>query len=78
VKPKNYEAPRYKLSPHSYHFIPLRSKYFPQYPVLRHPQSVLFPDCDGLNYGSLCINLSALDSKRVNILNCMVAYIARI
>jgi hypothetical protein len=26
-----------QLSPTSYHFIPLRSKYFPQHPVLKHP-----------------------------------------
>jgi hypothetical protein len=28
-----------QVSPASYHFIPLRSKYFPQHPVLKHPQS---------------------------------------
>jgi hypothetical protein len=31
------------LSPLSRYFIPLRSKYSPQHPVLKHPQSVLFP-----------------------------------
>jgi hypothetical protein len=32
-----------QFSPASYHFIPLRSKYSPQNPVLIHPQSILFP-----------------------------------
>jgi hypothetical protein len=27
-----------QFSPTSYHFIPLRSKYYPQDPVLKHPQ----------------------------------------
>jgi hypothetical protein len=30
-----------QFSPTSYHFIPLRSKYSPQQPVLKYPQSVL-------------------------------------
>jgi hypothetical protein len=30
-------------SPASLHFLTLRSKYSPQPPVLRHPQSVFFP-----------------------------------
>jgi hypothetical protein len=30
----------------SCHFIPLRSKYSPKHPVLKHPQSVLFPWCE--------------------------------
>jgi hypothetical protein len=29
-------------SPASRHFLPLRSKYSPQHPVLRYPQPVLF------------------------------------
>jgi hypothetical protein len=33
-------------SPASHHF-PLRSKYSPQHPVLRHPQSLFFPYCEG-------------------------------
>jgi hypothetical protein len=32
-----------QLPPTSYHFIPLRSKYFPQYSVLKHPQSMCVP-----------------------------------
>jgi hypothetical protein len=28
-----------EFSPTSYHLIPLRSKYSPQHPVLKHPQS---------------------------------------
>jgi hypothetical protein len=32
-----------QLSPASYHFIPLRSKYSPQHPVLKHPPSMFLP-----------------------------------
>jgi hypothetical protein len=32
-----------KFSSVSYHFLPLRSKYSPQHPVLKHPQSMFFP-----------------------------------
>jgi hypothetical protein len=32
-----------QLSPISYHFIPVRSKYSPQHPVLKHPQSMYLP-----------------------------------
>jgi hypothetical protein len=31
-----------QFSPASYYFIPLVSKYSPQHPVLKHPQSKLF------------------------------------
>jgi hypothetical protein len=34
-----------QFSPTSYHFIPLRSKYSPQRPVLKHPQSMFLPWC---------------------------------
>jgi hypothetical protein len=30
----------------SRHFFPVRFKYSPQYPVLRHPQSMSFPQCE--------------------------------
>jgi len=33
-------------SPASDHFLPLRSKYPPRHPVLRHLQSVFFLTCD--------------------------------
>jgi hypothetical protein len=35
----------YKLwsSPISCHFISLQSKYYPQHPVLKHPQSMFLP-----------------------------------
>jgi hypothetical protein len=29
-----------QFSPASYHFISLRSKHFPQHPVLKHPQFI--------------------------------------
>jgi hypothetical protein len=32
-----------QLPPFSRHLIPLRSKYSSQNPVLKHPQSMLFP-----------------------------------
>jgi hypothetical protein len=32
-----------QFSPTSYDFIPLRSKYSPQHPVLKHPQSMFLP-----------------------------------
>jgi hypothetical protein len=32
-----------QCSPASRHFISLRSKYSPQHPVLKHPQSMLLP-----------------------------------
>jgi hypothetical protein len=33
-------------SPASRHFLPLRSKYSPQHPVLKNPQSMRFPQCE--------------------------------
>jgi hypothetical protein len=32
-----------QISPTARHFIPLRSKYSPQHPVLKHPQSMFLP-----------------------------------
>jgi hypothetical protein len=32
-----------QLSPFSRYFIPLRSRYSPQHPVLKHPLSTLLP-----------------------------------
>jgi hypothetical protein len=32
-----------QFSPTSYYLIPLRSKYSPQYPLLKHPQSMFLP-----------------------------------
>jgi hypothetical protein len=31
-----------QFSPAFCHFLPLRSKHFPQHPVLKHPQSIFF------------------------------------
>jgi len=33
-------------SPASHRFLPLRSKYFPLHPVLKHTQSIFFPWCE--------------------------------
>jgi hypothetical protein len=32
--------------PASHHFLPLRSKYFPQHPVLKHSQCIFLPWCE--------------------------------
>jgi hypothetical protein len=40
---QNMKLPVVQLSPFSRYFIPVRSKYSPQHPVVKHPQSVLFP-----------------------------------
>jgi hypothetical protein len=40
------KLPPVQLSPFSSYFIPLRSKHSPQHPVLKHPQSMLFPQCE--------------------------------
>jgi len=37
-------------SPISRHFLPLRSKYSPQHPVLKHTQFVFFPYCKGPSF----------------------------
>jgi hypothetical protein len=43
AKSTSYEAPHYAVFPISRHFISLRTKYSPQYPVLKHPQSMFLP-----------------------------------
>jgi hypothetical protein len=63
-----------QLSPFSRYFIPLRSKYSPQHPVLKHPQSVLFPLCyrpsftaiqnNWQNYGLYILTVTFLDNRR--------------
>jgi hypothetical protein len=40
---KIMKLPIMQLSPLSRYFIPLRSKYSPQYPILKPSQSMLFP-----------------------------------
>jgi hypothetical protein len=39
-----------QFSPTPCHFISLRSKYSPQHPVLKHPQSVFLLECQRLNF----------------------------
>jgi hypothetical protein len=34
-----------QLSPFSCHLVPLRSKYSPQLPILKHPQPAFLPQC---------------------------------
>jgi len=42
LKRTSYEVPHYVVfSLASCHFLPLRFKYSPQHPVLKHPQSML-------------------------------------
>jgi hypothetical protein len=38
-----------------YHFIPLRSKYSPQHPVLKHAQSMFFPKCQWPSFTPICM-----------------------
>jgi hypothetical protein len=40
IKPTSYAAPHYG------HFFPLRTKYSPQFPVLKQPQSMLLTSYD--------------------------------
>ena len=35
-----------QLSPFPCHLVPLRSKYFPQHPILKHPQPAFLPQCE--------------------------------
>ena len=52
-----------QLSPFPCHLVPLRSKYFPQHPILKHPQPAFLPQCQrpgftpiqnhGQNYSSI-------------------------
>jgi hypothetical protein len=34
-----------QLSPFLCHLVPLRSKYSPQHPILKHPQPAFLPQC---------------------------------
>jgi hypothetical protein len=43
AKSTNHKVLCYAISPFSHHLIPLRSKYLPQHPVLKHPQSMFLP-----------------------------------
>jgi len=51
-------------SPFSRHFLPLRSKYSPRYPVPKHVQSVFFPKGKRQNFTVICkLNLSQCLTK---------------
>jgi hypothetical protein len=39
-----------QLPPTSRHSIPLLTKYSPQHPVLKHPQSVFLPSCQSTSF----------------------------
>jgi hypothetical protein len=39
-----------QFSPTSLHFLSLRSKHSPQHLVQKHPQSILFPQCERLGF----------------------------
>jgi hypothetical protein len=79
-----------QLSPFSRYFVPRRSKYSPQHPVLKHPQSMLFLSCKRPSftpiqnnwqyYGFAYFNLyfSRQQAGRQKTLNQMVASIPRI
>jgi hypothetical protein len=49
VKRTNDEAPHCALSSNLCYFIPLRSKYFPQYSILKQPKSMFLLQCDRQN-----------------------------
>jgi hypothetical protein len=42
-----------QFSPTSRHFFSLRSKYSPQHPFLKHPQSMFFPKCQRGRFTSI-------------------------
>ena len=56
-----------QLSPFPCHLVPLRSKYSPQHPILKHPQPAFLPQCQRpgfipiqnhrKNYSSIYLNL---------------------
>jgi hypothetical protein len=45
VKSTSYEAPRYAVFSTTLSLIPLRFKYSPQHPILKHPHSEYLPKC---------------------------------
>jgi hypothetical protein len=47
------KLPIMQSSQASCHFLPLGSKYSPQRPFLRYPQSVFFPSCKWWNFATL-------------------------
>jgi len=52
-KRTSYEAPHYAVL----FSLPLRSKYFPQYPDLKHPQSMFFPKCERQSFTHIQNNM---------------------
>jgi hypothetical protein len=57
---KSYEAPHYASSPTSCYSHTLRSKFSPQHPVFRHPQSVLFLQCQSSSLSCILLLLLLL------------------
>jgi hypothetical protein len=39
--------------PTSFHFVPIRSKYSPQHPILKHPRSVFPPLCQRSSFAPI-------------------------
>jgi hypothetical protein len=74
-----------KFSPLPCHLVPLRPKYSPQHPILKHPQPTFFPQCQRSrltpihnnkhNYSSVYLNLYIFGKQtmRQNILYRMTA-----
>jgi hypothetical protein len=61
-----------KFPPFPRHPLPLRPKYSPQHPILKHPQPTISPQCQRpsftptqkrQNYSSVYLNFKFLDSK---------------
>jgi hypothetical protein len=79
-----------QLSLPSRHFIPLRSKYLPQHPVLKHPQSMFLPLCQRTcftpiqnhrqNYSLVYLNFGVFRQQtgRQKVLDRIVANITKI
>ena len=38
------------FSPFPFYLVPLRPKYYPQHPVLKHPQPTFLPQCQRLSF----------------------------
>jgi hypothetical protein len=45
------------FSPLPCYLVPLRPKYSPQYPILKHPQPTFLPQCERPNFLVICVFL---------------------
>jgi hypothetical protein len=61
-----------QLSPPSQHFIPLRSKYSPQHPVLKHPPSMVLPKFPPLPIHNQMLGLLNAQSLKMFCHKCII------